>query len=265
MNLLQNKSGQATLIIVMVTLAAVVGVAATSSTQSSFSLRNTVYGIQSEQALACAEAGAEKILGIYKDNDDPINGGTDNIQGTLQGSECEYLTSISDYPDNSGQFTVSRLNENSVIELKISREISAPEIEELIPLNQDSGGSYTGQIALYIYSKDFPAPYFQRRMINCGDTASPTDFENGNFRSDEKLCGDISLGSVPAGSIIRIRALNNDFTLNFSGFTNNGAGVPVGNYILSSGKSGSVERKIKVYRFYRQMSDFFDEAVAIVD
>ena len=41
MNLLEKKSGQATLIIVMVTLAAVVGVAATSSTQTSFSLKNT--------------------------------------------------------------------------------------------------------------------------------------------------------------------------------------------------------------------------------
>jgi|694.fasta_scaffold00337_60 hypothetical protein len=265
MNLLQNKSGQATLIIVMVTLAAVIGVAATSSTQSSFSLRNTVYGIQSEQALACAEAGAEKILGVYKDNDDPINGGSDSIQGTLTGSECGYQTTISDYPDNSGKFTISRLNENSVIELKVSQDISGASIDKITLLND---GSTDGGLAFYVYNTNMDAPRVARAMFYCGSGSTPQDFESTSFNSNDNSCTNInlrSLESIDQGSIIRIRALNNDLKLDFSGFTSGGRGVPIGNYILSTGTSGSVERKVKVYRFYRQMSDFFDEAVAIVD
>lgn len=265
MKLLEKKSGQATLIIIMVTLAAVVGVAATSSTQTSFSLRNTVYGVQSEQALACAEAGAEKVLGEFTDKDDPISGGTTSRSDKLPGSECTYSVNISDYPDDSGAFTIPRLNENTVIQLKISKQITSAEIEELIPLNEESNGTYKGGIAVYVYSGDFSIPKLTRRMIHCGDTSMPEDFENGNFRNGEKLCGDISLGTLPAGSILRIRALDNDFTLNFAGFLNGGTRVPVGNYIESEGRSGTVQRKVKVYRFYRQLPDFFDEAVAVLN
>ena len=265
MKLLEKKSGQATLIIIMVTLAAVVGVAATASTQTSFSFRNTVYGVQSEQALACAEAGAERILGEFANSDDPINGGIINRSDTLAGSECQYEASISDYPDDSGAFTVPRLSENTVIQLNISREITSAEIEELIPLNAEYNGTYFGDVAIYVYSETFGAPKVTRRLIHCGDTPTPTDFENGSFRNTEKLCGDISLGNLPAGSTVRIRALNNDFKLNFNGFTNGGTRVPVGNYIESTGKSGTVQRKVTVFRFYRQLPDFFDETIAVLN
>ena len=262
-NLLEKKSGQATLIIIMVTLAAVVGVAATSSTQTSYNLRNTVYGVQSEQALACAEAGAEKLLGQYSETDSPISGGFDDILGTLTGSECQYDAIIRDYPDNSGEFSIPRLNENSVIQLKISRDIS-PEIDELIPL-VESSGDYDGQIAVYIYDEDLADPGVERRMIHCGSTSRPDDFEDGNFSGSSSSCTNIDLGNIDAGSILRIRALNNDFKLNFTGFVNGGNAVPVGHYIESIGVAGSVERTVSVYRFYRQLPDFFDETIAILD
>lgn len=264
MNLLEKKSGQATLIIIMVTLAAVVGVAATSSTQTSFSLRNTVYGVQSEQALACAEAGAEKALGTYRENDNET-GGTQIFEDTLDGSDCRYETQVSDYPGSDGKFTIPRLNENSVIQLKISQNLSSAEIEELIPLNTSNSGTIDGGIAIYVYDPSASLPKVTRRMIHCGDTSTTKDFENGNFRSAEKLCGDISLGSLNTGSILRIRALNNDFKVNFAGFNTGSDGMAVGNFIQSTGFSGNVQRKVSVYRFYRQLPDFFDEAIAVVD
>lgn len=259
MKLLEKKSGQATLIIIMVTLAAVVGVAATSSTQTSFSLRNTVYGVQSEQALACAEAGAERVLGEFTNNDDPI-GNPISRSDTLQGSECEYVATISDYPDDSGNFTVPRLNENSVIQFKVSQSISNPRIDNLTLLNT---GSNSGQIAIYVYDRSLSAPDMTRRMIHCGSGSAPTDFETASYSGGS--CSNISIGSLNAGSVVRIRALNNDVTLNLTGFTNGGSRVPVGNYIQSTGKSGTVERKVEVYRFYRQLPDFFDEAVAVLN
>jgi hypothetical protein len=264
MNLLEKKSGQATLIIIMVTLAAVVGVAATSSTQTSFSLKNTVYGVQSEQALACAEAGAEKALGIYRENDNET-GGTQIIEDTLDGSDCRYETNISDYPGADGKFSIPRLSENSVIQIKISQDLSDAEIEELIPVNASYSGVIDGAIAIYVYDPVAALPKVTRRMVHCGNTSITKDFENGNFRSTEKLCGDISLGALKSGSILRIRALNNDFKVNFNGFNTGTNGMGVGNYIESTGYSGTVQRKVKVYRFYRQLPDFFDEAIAIVD
>lgn len=267
MNLLEKKSGQATLIIIMVTLAAVVGVAATSSTQSSFSLRNTVYGVQGEQALACAEAGAEKMLGRYNDDDSSISGGSFLDEGTLSGSECRYETTIYNYPDNSGNFIVPRLNENTVIQFNISRDISGARLTKLTPLNE-VGGDTAGQIAFYVYNDNMDLPKVDRKMIHCGNTSAPEDFENANFNNGDKSCSNVDLGSLESldeGSTVRIRALNNDFKLEFGGFTNGGTGVPVGHYIESIGKSGSVERKISVYRFYRQLPDFFDEAIAVLD
>lgn len=266
----KNKSGQATLILVMITMVAVLGVAATSATQSSLNLKNTVYGVQSEQALSCAEAGAEKMLGKYTDNDSVIYGalgdidedgtndpGTDFLTETFNASGdsgCSYRAVITNYPRSDGKFSIKRLLENSVQQLKISGSIS-PIIEKIQPLN-----STNGQLAVYVYS----GTSVTRRFYHCGNGSAPTsNFITLSYNNATGTCSNLNLGALPPGSYLRIRALNNDFKLDFAGFVSGGNPVPVGYYIKSVGTSGTVRRTAYVYRFYRQLPSFFDEAVVI--
>ena len=58
----KHKSGQAAFLIVTVVMVTILGVAVSTTYQSRQNLKDTVYSSQSEQSIACAEAGAERAL-----------------------------------------------------------------------------------------------------------------------------------------------------------------------------------------------------------
>ncbi len=260
-NQITHPQGQATLIFVMVTMIAVLGIATASSSQSGINLRNTVYSVQSEQALSCAEAGVEKLLAQYSGTDTPFAlGEVINDVGTLSESGCTYSASIRNFPI-AGVIHIRRLEENHVQQLVNTSPVTLNSVNIFMdPLN--SIPTRFGQLAVYIYQ---PSGIVNRRMLHCGDVPAPTDFETPVAPSPDGICRHIALGPIPSGSFVRFRALKNDFSIRVGGWSRSGNGVPTGYYIRSIGTSGSVERTVSATRFYRQLPAFFDEAVVILD
>ncbi|TXI33682.1 MAG: hypothetical protein E6Q58_02425 [Niabella sp.] len=256
-----KKSGQAALIIVMVTMAAILGIGASSATQSNINLRDTVYGVQSEQALSCAEGGAEKGIGKYSNSDNAISDDVDTFPTeTLNASgdsNCTINVQVSNYPLGDGVVNIPFLGQNKSQQLDITRRLPNPRLADVTPQNNATFVDF----AIYIYIKAEDRVY--RQMYHCGSGTAPKDFETD--------CNNIQLkqiASVPqleVGDVIRIRVLRNSASFSLNGFTSGGSTASVGYLIESEGTVGSVRRKATVIKFYRQLPAFFDEALVVFD
>jgi hypothetical protein len=257
----KKKSGQAALIIVMVTMAAILGIGASTATQSNINLKDTVYGVQSEQALSCAEGGAEKGVGKYSNNDNPIVSGvdvfpTENLNSATD-SNCTINVRVSNYPLGDGIINIPFLGQNKSQQLDITRSLGNARIASIEPQN----GTTEVDFAVYVYRKATDRVF--RQMYHCGGGSTPKDFI--------AACGDIQLrwiagaASLDVGDIVRIRVIKNAGEFSLSGFTSGGSSASVGYLVESEGTVGSVRRKASVIRFYRQLPAFFDEALVVFD
>ena len=257
-----KKSGQAALIIVMVTMAAILGIGASSATQSNVNLKDTVYSVQSEQALSCAEGGAEKGIGKYSSTDTPVpNSGVDTFPtetlSATSDSNCTIDVSVSNYPLADGLITIPKLGQNKSQQLDITRDLSNARIST-VTLDPGVNGV---DFAVYIYRKSLDRVY--RQMYTCGGSNSPKDFTT--------QCSNISLkdiagvSSLQTGDIVRIRVVRNYAQFDLSGFSSNGTSASVGYLVQSTGTVGSVRRKATVLKFYSQLPAFFDEALVVFD
>ena len=259
-----KKSGQTALILVIVTMVTVLGIGVASSTQSNINLRNTVYSTQSEQSLSCAEAGAEKAVGLITSLDPGGNGLTpanistvndvSNSEGGLPESNpnCTYNYSVAEYPaGGSGEVKIPKLQENTVQELRYTG--NGPSLTvQVTPLSNASKSS----VAIYVYSAGVPS--LQRSFYFVGtDSANRPEGFNDVSGAGPRT---INLPVGPNTRYIRIRPLYSDISVtipNFQGQT--------GFFIQSTGKAGIVERVVEAYRFLSQLPAAFDEAVVMLD
>lgn len=253
--IVKHKSGQAALIIVIVTMVTALGVAVSSITQSNLNLKETVYSTQSDQAQACSEAGAERALAeissAEKDGNDP----SPSLSSSESGYEidnCTYDVSIGDYPCSGGgacndSVFIPSLSENSVQQINVKDNKS---IDILFTNNSIAKAS----LAVYLY-KDSSV---QRLMYHCGNSIdAPNDFTSiSPYASGVCSISGISTAGV---KVVRFRPLYTSMSITVSG--NGVSGTKSGYLIQSKGVSGSVQRNITIYRYFSQLPAVFDEAV----
>lgn len=263
----KHKSGQAALIIVIVTMVTALGVAVSSITQSNLNLKETVYSTQATQAKACAEAGAERALAFLA-TDPTLTGGTPPIVNQLSTDVdaggrpiyaidgCTYTTTIRDYPCTggtpsscNGDVYIASLAENAVQEIKVKSGSS-----DVINIKFTTSNIPEASLAVYLYK----ASSVDRQMYHCGSNSSPSaDFTN--LTPDAN--GDCSTGNISTTGVtlVRLRPLYTSMSINVSG--NGVSGTKSGYLIESKGSAGSVTRSVNVYRFLSQLPAAFDEAV----
>ena len=245
-----HKSGQAALIIVIVTMVTALGIAVSSATQTSINLRETVYSTQSAQALACAESGAERALGEFTNDTAGATSLSSNDNGyAIEG--CTYSTSIQSYPCTNvnidacnGDVFIPNLDENAVQEIKVD-SASGKEID----ITFNNNGEQKASLAVYLYK----SASVDRKIYHCGTDSPNSDFDTLGSGS-ECTASNISTQDV---NVVRLRPLYTNMAITISG-----SGVTsTGHLIESIGTAGTVQRNIVVYRFNSKLPAVFDEAV----
>lgn len=253
-----KKSGQTALILVIVTMVTVLGIGVASSTQSNINLRNTVYSTQSEQALACAEAGAEKSIGLLTLEDpsgdgvvDLASGGPINSNNTdVDLGSCTYSYTVEEYPAGSGELIIPKLQENTVQELKFSPSGSVPSLNIVVtPLSTTSPKV---AMAVYVYTTNATTPLVRSFYRIRSNDGNPSEFQDATS-------GTISLPIPNGARYIRLRPLYSDVSIRIPNYPN-----PTGFRIESTGNAGIVQRVVEVYRFNSQLPAAFDEAVVML-
>ena len=244
-----HKSGQAALILVIITMVTVLGVAVTSASQSTINLRDATYSMQGDQALACAEAGVEVGLAKVSDSDfDPANDTLD-YEGK---NPCSYEVEISNYPGDDGIINIARLEENVTQQFDVEGLDSDLELY-FKPLQFNEHSS----LAVYLYEED----EMTRSMYYCsfsGVSAPSDDFVQGSVSGDECKI-DIDGAEIAQAKYLRVRPLYADMQIRVQGFDN--SKQQTGWRIVSKGIAGAVRRTITVTKFYSQMPSAFDEAI----
>lgn len=256
-----KKSGQTALILVIVTMVTVLGIGVASSTQSNINLRNTVYSTQSEQALACAEAGAEKAIGLLTQKDPSGDGNVNLADVNTANSDvdlgsCTYTYNVAAYPDTSGGATelkIPKLQENTVQELKYTNASAGTLTINVGVLSS----SPKAAIAVYVYTSEPSQPLVRNFYRLKSNDGTPTEFQSANPSGSGYT---FSL-SIPANTkYIRLRPLYSDLSITIPNYPN-----PSGFKIDSTGNAGVVQRVVEVYRFNSQLPTAFDEAVVMLD
>ena len=268
----QHKSGQATIVLIVVTMMTVLGVAVASSSQSRINLRDTVYSTQSVQALSCAEAGADRALVDSSITSDQVLSPSPKTIASTDGSGsytvegCDgYQTQIANYPtSNPGKVTILSIPEGNTQEFNISG-FTGTSKEIRFKSNDPTVNS---AVAVYVYSGSAAAPVVSRTMIFCNDNQSnqaPQDFtevtststitlDDGTTTLDHACATNITIPSGPI--VMRVRPLFADVLFQVPSFQGT-----TGYKVTSNGTSGQVQRTVTVTRFYGQLSGAFDEAI----
>ncbi len=224
------------------------GIGVASSTQSNINLRNTVYSTQSEQALACAEAGAEEAFGALSATDPDGNGGVELPPGSDVGAldtVCKYSYEIRNYPESEpGEVKIPALNENAVQELTYGDSGGSLQFS-VTPLTSNSSPS----LAVYMYSD---TGLVSRNFYAFDNSNVPTNFE---FKDRTGFTVD-----VPGGTkFIRLRPLYSSLSITIADYP-----TITGYKINAIGTAGIVNRKVEAYRFFSQLPSAFDEAVVML-
>lgn len=266
----QHKSGQATIVLIVVTMMTVLGVAVASSSQSRINLRDTVYSTQTLQALSCAEAGADRaLIDTRMDTNQALSGPITIASGsdpTYAVEGCQgYTATINNYPGTPGPVTVLSIPENAVQEFNASSFSGT----KTIHFKSNENGVNPG-LAIYFYHGSASSPQVTRRMIYCNEgepfpSQAPDDFEvvnsGGTITLDDGVTQvqDVCTVTVttPANPVVmRVRPLYADQLFQIQNFQGN-----TGYRIVSTGTAGQVQRNVNVIRFYNQLSGVFDEGV----
>lgn len=261
----RNKSGQAAIVIVVVTMMTVLGIAVATSTRSRINLRDTVYSTQSEQALSCAEAGMDRAL-----VDDRLSSETSITNGEELASseEAQYKLGGCDgykvvgynYPFGSANdlgipqevADVSKLSVNEVQQFVIGGDNKVD--IKFFALDQ----SQQADLAVYRYKDGTVLRTAYRCSNNTVEDfddliAAPEDLTGDG--EDEDVCTVNGLDTTDV-SYLRVRALNADLFLRIGDIS-----TPNGYFLVSTGTAGGVKRHIYVYRYFAQLPSAFDEAM----
>lgn len=263
----KHKTGQATIVLIVVTMMTVLGVAVASSSQTRINLRDTVYSTQSVQALACAEAGGDRALVSDEVEDESIDFTHNESLSSADSSDysvggCDgYDVAITSYPAQSGDnVTIANVPENSTQQFKTD---SFDNSFHNINFRSNNEGS-EASLAIYKY---YGADSVERTMVHCdsNNDGTPTDYEtalgNQTFTLDDgetevEGCSYNMEFDEPNQVALRIRSLQAPVLLQVENFTN-----PTGFKLLSTGTAGQVQRDINILKFFSQLPGSFDEAI----
>ncbi|OJI08370.1 hypothetical protein COT69_02810 [candidate division WWE3 bacterium CG09_land_8_20_14_0_10_39_24] len=247
--ILNNRNkGQATLVVVVLVMVVSLAVGVAASNRAISNIRMAAYTAQGDQALHCAESGAED--GLNKINElEKSSFGTYNA--VLKDSDnvdiCSYEYTISEF---SGE----------VLTYPLVKQDDSQEV------NLDG---YNGSLSIYFGSDDSAAleitfikgsspPYsVEKYAYNCEELYD-NNFEDGSSNGGEDLpCGTESF-NISGYKIARIRPLYADtkVVVKFGSVSQS-----QGYLIESIGSAGTAQRKVQVIRTNAQLPAIFDYSI----
>ncbi|MFH1566235.1 MAG: hypothetical protein ABIB98_03510 [bacterium] len=245
---LQNNKGQATLVIVILVMVVSLAVGVAASNRAISNIRRATYTSQGDQALHCAESGAED--GLNKINEQGTSSfGTYNA--TLKDSEniniCSYAYTISEFSSDVLTYPLVRQDDSQEINLD----------------------GYSGNLNIYFGSDDTAsleitfikgnsAPYsVEKYAFNCKE-ARDNNFDLGETNHGEGLPCGTDIFSINGYKIARVRPLYSD-TKVVAKFVGNS---PSQGYVIdSTGVAGTAQRKVQVIRSNPQLPAIFDYTI----
>ncbi|MBU1016629.1 MAG: hypothetical protein ABIJ36_02055 [Patescibacteria group bacterium] len=247
--LLKNDKGQATLVVVVLVMVVSLAVGVAASNRAISNIRRATYTSQSDQALHCAESGAEEGLNKINEEEEDSFG---TYSRTLQDSEginiCDYEYIISEFSGNILTYPLVKQDDSQEINLD----------------------GYSGSLDIYFGSDDTAsleitfvkgtsAPYsVEKYAYNCEEDRD-NNFDDGSSNSGEDLpCGSGTFSFSSDYKIARIRPLYSD-TKVIAKFSN--ASPSQGYLIDSTGTAGTAQRKVQVIRSRPQLPAIFDYSI----
>jgi len=254
--IIKNR-GQATLVIVVIVMVVSLAVGVAASNRAISNIKRVSYTSQSDQALHCAESGAEVALNQIAEDlesgSDPLRSGVGPISLTdtkvPPTSICSYNYTVSEF--------IAKASLGGTLDYPLVKQDDAQEV------NLEG---YSGDVDFYFGSDDTASleltfvkgsspPYsIEKYAYYC---LSPNDFENGSGGGNGTLpCG--ASFSASDYKIVRMRPLYADTSVVVK-FGNDSP--PQGYVIDSMGKADTVERKVRVIRTKPQLPAVFDYAI----
>lgn len=260
------KSGQATLLAILIVSAVAIVTAVGVATRQSIGVRRTTYTSQTDQAFGCANSAVDAaMLNIKEKEEAGINPSGDSVSGqTLQDEDssdiCTYSYDISDLTADSGGISIAKLPRDAVQQFTTdgASNVGITFTKLTTPEGEDPNVGLEVTVAYQESSGDTGV---QKVLGYCGISPDTTKgFTNITPDALTKKCTlnvDFGALGVPSGaqSIIRIRPYYDSVTLEVSGLP---AGVSQGYLISAHGVSGTVQRNIEVMRMNPQLPAIFD-------
>lgn len=244
-----KSTGQATLIVVVLVMVISLAVGVAASNRAISNIRMATYTVQGDQALHCAESGAEDGLNRINEQEEASFGTYGDTLMDSDGVEiCDYIYTISDFSGNSLTYPLVKRDDTQEINLD----------------------GYNGGVNIYFGSDDTAslevilikgtsAPYsVEKYAYNCLESRS-NNFDDGSSHGNGDLpCGSDSFTFSSDYKIARIRPLYADTKVVVE-FSNNS---PSQGYVIdSTGTAGTARRKVQVIRSRPQLPAVFDYSI----
>jgi len=245
---LKNNEGQATLVIVVLVMVVSLAVGVAASNRAISNIRRVSYTSQGDQALNCAESGAEDALNKINELGAGSFGTYTATLNDIGGvAICNYSYKISEFTSNVITYPLVKQDDSQEVNLS----------------------DYNGNLNIYFGSDDkasleitfikgTSAPYsVEKYAYNCNEFRD-NNFDPGGSNGGEGLpCGADSF-NINGYKIARIRPLYTDtkVTVSFGNMS------PSQGYLIdSTGNAGTAQRKVQVIRSNAQLSSLFDYSI----
>lgn len=252
-NVFYNRnSGQATLVVVILVMIISLAVGVASSNRAISNIRRATYTSQGDQALHCAESGAEE--GLNRINEQEEQGGSPlgSYEDALEDSEgvsiCAYRYTVSDF--SGTVLTYPLVKSDDVQEINLEGYTGT--------LNIYFGSDNTASLEI-TFIKGTSAPYsVEKFTYNCTEPRD-NNFDDGSSAGGMTLpCGTDSFTFSSDYKIARVRPLYADTKI-VAEFSNSS---PSQGYLIdSTGTAGIAERKVQVIRSRPQLPAVFDYSI----
>lgn len=258
------KSGQATLLAILIISAVAIVTAVGVATRQNIGVRRTTYTSQTDQAFGCANSGVDKAMLCIKEaeegGDDPILDCVENdvaLQDEDSVEICKYSYTVSNLVPEAGKISLAKLPRDAVQQFaadpgsnltiefaKFSDDLPDVGLEVTVAYEETSGNTGVEKVLEYCGTAPQTASGFNELTP---DATTKSCTFNVNL-------SDIG---VPSGAetIVRIRPYYGSVTLAVSGLPES---VSQGYLISSHGVSGTVQRNIEVMRMNPQLPAIFD-------
>ena len=251
----KERSGQATLVIVVIVMVVSLAVGVAASNRAISNIKRVSYTSQSDQALHCAESGAEVALNQIAGD---LEGGSSPLKSigpiTLTDTRTP-PTPICSYSYVVSEFIA--LGPDGILDYPLVKQDDVQEVNlEGYNGNVDFyfGSDNTASLELTFIKGSSPPYSVEKKAYYC---ASSNDFEDGSINSGQGLpCG--AGFSINEYKIVRMRPLFADTKI----VVEFGSDSPSQGYVIDSvGKADTVERKVRVIRTKPQLPAVFDYAI----
>lgn len=238
----KNKSGQATLIIVLAIMLIGLGIGIATFGRSTTTLRESTYNVQSEQAFSCAESGIDNAIQCISNNpgadSDFIVSNCSLNPGKVDPADpnsCEFVTSLQKLTDSMG-FSLQK-DQTEVIVL--NGAVSSADVNWSL---NDSTGNL---LEINVLTSDGSGGYnIKQLLVGCGSPLFPDTTKGNPLDASGCSTGGSLLSSIGGAEYLQLTAREDN--VDDIQVTLNGTPPVQGYNIVSKGTQSLAQRELEV-------------------